>query len=260
MAGAWALTCGVCVEGLASRLMTLRVVSRLRRQADPPPAASGPLTYRRIARFYLPLALTSTLALAVHPMVTFFVGQSRMALESLAVLPVVNGLTFVFRCMGLSFQEVAVALFAREKDALIPLTRFALLLAAAASAGMALVGWTPMIDVWYGLVSGLSEELTRIAVPATRILCAIPALAVLLSFERAILVHGRRTAPITNATAIEIVGIVIVLAVAIHSWDLVGATAAAIAVVAGRLAGNLFLLPALGSALRGRGFVNAPER
>ena len=37
-------------------------------------------------------------------------GKSRDAVESLAVMPVLYGLTFVFRALGLSYQEVAIAL------------------------------------------------------------------------------------------------------------------------------------------------------
>ena len=66
------------------------------------PRTSVMLSYREIFDFYLPLALTSTIALAVQPMVTFFMGQARFPLESLAVLPVVNSLVFIFRTPGLS--------------------------------------------------------------------------------------------------------------------------------------------------------------
>jgi hypothetical protein len=38
-----------------------------------------------------------------------------MALESPAVLPVVNALVFTFRSPGLSFQEVGVALLGEKK-------------------------------------------------------------------------------------------------------------------------------------------------
>jgi hypothetical protein len=54
-------------------------------------------------------------------------------------------------------------------------------------------------------------------------------------------VLARRTRVITAATAIESVAIAAVLFTAVGLLDLVGATAAAAAILAGRLCGNLFL-------------------
>ena len=82
--------------------------------------ARAPLTMRDIGRFYVPLALTSLLAIVVNPLVTFFLGRSRSPIESLAVLPVVTGLVFIFRSGAIAYQEVAVALAGgdpqRERD------------------------------------------------------------------------------------------------------------------------------------------------
>ena len=190
--GAAALSTGVCAEAVASRWMArgqVRLV--LASQEEEDADASEPLTYRRITEFYWPLALTSTVSLAVHPMVTFFVGGSRNALESLAVLPVINALSFIFRSAGLSFQEVAIALLARREDNLAPATRFAAGLGIAASAGLAVIAWTPLAELWFETISGLSAELARFALPPTRILTVLPALSVLLSLQRGLLVHRR---------------------------------------------------------------------
>lgn len=75
--GAISLSTGVLIEAAASRMMAHKTVSILmtidnHRQS---------LSYRKIYLFYYPLALTSLLALGVHPLVTFFIGHSRMALS-----------------------------------------------------------------------------------------------------------------------------------------------------------------------------------
>ena len=56
------------------------------------------------------------------------------------------------------------------------------------------------------------------------------------------LVDARRTAPITWATVAEVSGIVGLLVLSIHFLDLVGATAAAISIVGGRLLANIYLI------------------
>ena len=89
------------------------------------------LSYRTIAGFYFPLAMTSVLALAIYPLISFFMGQSRLPIESLAVLPVINALTFIFRSAGLSFQEAAITLLKKGDESRRKLRQFAWLLGAA---------------------------------------------------------------------------------------------------------------------------------
>jgi len=252
LVGAAALTAGVCVEAVVSRIMVHGVVRLVVGATNETPSGTT-LTYRRITVFYTPLALTSLIGLAVHPAVAFFMGHASFALESLAVLPVVNSLSFVFRSVGLSYQEVAIALLAEDDRNTAPTTRFAILLAAASSAAMALMAFTPLAWTWYHEVSGLSTELTLFALTPTRILTVLPALSVLLALQRAILVNARATAPITWATVIEVGGIVATLLLCIGRLDLVGVTAAAIGFVVGRFGGNVYLVPPCAKVVRRAG-------
>jgi len=216
----------------------------VRRLRSGEPTGSGhTLSWGDILRFYWPLALTSTVSLAIHPMAVFFVGQARYPVESLAVLPVVNALTFIFRSLGLSYQEVGIAMAGPRRQHVARLARFALWLGLATSATLAVMAWTPLARFWFETVSGLSPELTAFAIPPTQILSLFPGLAVLLSFQRALLVNARLTRAISWATFIEAGGIALVLTVLIATTSLTGATAAAIAFVAGRLAGSAFLVP-----------------
>jgi hypothetical protein len=210
--------------------------------------------YRDIIAFYTPLALTSLISMAAHPLVTFFMGRARFPLESLAVLPVVNSLVFLFRSLGLAYQEVAITLLAAGEAHRRPVARFAAGLAAAGTLGLAAVAFTPLATVWLEQVSGLSPALSRFAVPPLRLLAVMPALSVLLSLQRAVLVHGRQTRYLTVATALEMAGILAVLVIGLPTMPWPGATLAAAAFLAGRLAGNLYLIrPCLGISYRRRG-------
>jgi hypothetical protein len=247
--GATALSAGVCVEAVVNRMMVQGLVRAVIGNTDESASARA-LTYRRITAFYTPLALTSLLGLGVHPAVAFFMGHASFALESLAVLPVVNSLSFLFRSLGLSYQEVAIALIAEDDRNVVPVGRFAALLAVGSSAAMALIAFTPLAWIWFRDVSGLSTELTVFALLPTQIVTVLPALSVLLSVQRAILVDNRVTAPITWSTVVEVGSIVGALVLFIAGMDLVGVTAAAIAFVVGRLGGNLYLVPPCARALR----------
>jgi len=237
--GAAALSAGVTMEAIASRFMARIVVKDLMRGSGKMPGP--PLTTRAIVHFYTPLAMTSLLTMGVNPLVTFFLGRSRSALESLAVMPVVASLVFAFRSGGVAYQEVGIALLGDRREGFVPLRRFAEILAAVTSGVLALVAFSPLAVGWLHTVSGLSMEMTRFALMPLRVLWLMPALEVVLSFQRSLLVHARRTALITWATTVEVVGILATLAVGIGALDLVGAVAAAVALLVGRVWANLFL-------------------
>ena len=70
----------------------------------------------------------------------------------------------------------------------------------------------------------------------------MPGLTFLISVQRAIQVYSRNTSPLTLATIIEVIGIIVVLFLGIKVFDLVGVLAAAIAYVFGRSIANIYLL------------------
>ncbi len=237
IAGA-ALTVGVVTEMLMVRRMVRPILAPLREEARNLGSEVPPdLTQRAVFHFYLPLAMTSVIALASQPVITFFMGRAPRPLESLAVLPVLNGLTFIFRALALSYQEVAIALsgeagehFAKVREVAVGLFGFVL-------ACLALIAWTPLGPLWLAKVQGLDPELADFALLPLRIYAFLPALSVVQSFQRAMLVHGRRTGPMGWSTAVELVTLAAVLALLIGGFSTMGAVAAAIATLFGRVAG-----------------------
>ncbi len=238
--GALALTIGVTSEAVASKIMSYSSVKKIRQQKFLP-AREGPLTYRSIAKFYYPLALTSLLGLGIYPIMTFFMGQSRMPLESLAVLPVVNALVFVFQSLGFSYQEVSIALLGENNEGYTKLRNFATTLGIGVSGGLTVVAFSPLSLMWFHKVSGLSLSLSQFAISPTKILSLIPALTVLVSFQRALLVAKRRTLPITVGTALEVIGLIGQLLLTIHVFQLTGVIGAALAMISGRVLANIYL-------------------
>ncbi len=244
--GAIALSAGVVMEAVASRLMAYSVVNGIVSSPADGGAPAPRLTTRRIVWFYYPLALTSMLAIGINPLVSFFLGRSRLPIESLAVLPVVTSLVFLFRSGAIGYQEVCIALLGDRGEHFRPIAAFARKLSVIGTAGLCLVAFTPLTGVWFQYVSGLAPELARMAVLPVRLLCLMPALEVLLSFERGLLVHAHRTRLITWATAVEVASIVAVLVIGVAGLDLIGVVAAAAGLFAGRIASTAFLAgPAL---------------
>jgi len=243
--GALALSVAVISEALASRVMTQAIVADF--VALPHSFERGEVhRLPEIIRFYWPLALTSFVALSIQPMVTFFMGQARFPLESLAVLPVIHGLTFIFRAIGLSYLEVVIALLGPRREHFRRLLIFAGWLAVVSTTGLAVMTFTQMTDVWFRQISGLSLSMTLFALPAARILTIFPVLSVALHLLRAVLVHAHRPRSITSATVLEVILVGIVLMVTVHVLDFVGAVAASVAILIGRVFGVAWLvLPCL---------------
>lgn len=240
--GAGALSAGVISEAVASRLMTIRVIKEIKKSHN---ESDEKITYKEITQFYYPLALTSILSLAVQPMVIFFIGQSYMALESLAVLPVVNSFLFIFKSFGFAYQDAAIAL---RKEGYIQLRNFAIGLGTILTLIISIIAFTPISGLWFFDVSGLSNNLSGLAGDVLKLMILLPALEVLINFQRAILVDSRNTRPITFATLGEVIGIVLVLFLCINVFNTAGAAAAAIAYFAGRLFANFYLFPPFLSA------------
>jgi progressive ankylosis protein len=254
--GAAALSIGVCVEAIAARIMVAPALRDLLggenadvARAPAPPRVRGfgwvgriSLSgYGDISRFYFPLALTSLIALTVHPLLTFFMGRAPFPVESLAVFPVVHALAFFFRAPAFSFQEAVIALVGRNFEHVRKLAIFAGMLAIGSSGALALVAFTPAATFWFETISGLPPELAAFAYTPLAILVPLPAVAVFLSFQQALLVQGRRTRAITVASALEVAIIAAVFIVGGWRFGLIGVTAAMIAVLGGRIAATVFL-------------------
>lgn len=236
--GAVSLSAGVIMEATAARIFASQIVQQIRDIK----IFDEELSLKFIYNFYYPLALTAILTLGVHPIVVFFMGQSQFAIESLAVMPVVNSLVFIFRSFGLSYQEVGIALMGNNWEHYKPLRNFAFFSGLSTVGFLLIIAFTPIAYIWFNVVSGLSEELSLFAINPLMIMGILPGLTFLISFQRAILVSAKNTKPITMATMLEVIVIITTMLILINYSDAVGAVAAATAYILGRLVANLYLI------------------
>jgi hypothetical protein len=236
--GGGALGIGVLAEAAASRFMARSSIRRLRSQSDAECDFGRSLTRREIGRFYAPLALTSVLSFSVHPLTSFFLGRSRMPIESLAVMPVLMGLVFLFRTGGIAAQEVVIALHGEGTENTPFLRRFTGMIGLVGMAGVSAVMFSPLASVWLRTLSGLSPELAEFAVLPGRLLVILPLLEAILGYQRGILVRARKTNPIVAGVVAQIGVIVGTFWLTVGPLGYIGAVAAGIAQTAGYLAGN----------------------
>ena len=230
--GAAALSVAVVVEAIATRFMVADCV----REVLATPRTGEPLTFPKILHFYIPLLVSSVIALAIHPLVNLFLGHSRLARSNRSPpIRMVAALSFVFRSMGLSFQEVAIAFMdgTRQRFRAL-LLRFAVGLGVVACVLQGIMAFTPLSGLWFGGVSALTPSLVDLSVPALQILVAMPLCSVLLAFYRAFLVWSGETRAITWAGLIETVAVLFVLWALIRPVNMVGVYAASWATLVAR--------------------------
>jgi O-antigen/teichoic acid export membrane protein len=112
------------------------------------------------------------------------------------------------------------------------------------------MAFTPLADLWFINVSGLTNELAGLSYLPLKIMILLPALTLIMSFQRSTLVLGGKTGPISVSTAIELSVIVLVLFTCTGVLNMVGVVAAAISFVAGRLISTLYLMPINAAVIR----------
>ncbi len=239
--GAGALGVGVLAEGAASRFMARRSVRALKRQSDADSPFGAALTGTAIRKFYFPLALTSLLSFFINPLTTFFLARGRNPIESLAVLPVIVGLTFIFRTAGIALQEVVIARLDDDPLTKGRLARFSLRVGVLATLGLAVVALTPLARLWYRGLSGLTPELAAFAFLPGCLLVLLPILEAILSYQRGVQVKAGQTGPVGIAVGAQLAGTVAVFAAGLAVLRGPGALIVGPALTLGYVAGNLFL-------------------
>ncbi len=196
--GTGAVIAGVLVEAVYVGLVVQPVLRDQLRPADP---VKPPLTFRAFLDFYIPLAMTSFLVLLVQPIGAAALSRMPQALASLAVWPVVSGLIFMLRSLGIAYNEVVVALLDEPQSA-SSLRRFAALLTVFTTLLLVIIAATPLANFWFGRVSGLSPALVVLAHTGLWLALLLPGFNVLQSWYQGALVHSRSTRGVTEAMGI----------------------------------------------------------
>ncbi len=198
--GTTGIACGVLAEAAwAGWCFRSAAQDRLPAQSERPP-----LSWGAFAAFYLPLACTPLITFVIQPIGAWAMSQLATPLLSLAAWPAVYGLVFLTRSAGFAFNEVVVTL-ASEPGGPAALRRFGLKIAAVTTSVLLLLAATPLGELWFGGVSGMSAELTLVAATALWFALLMPGYAVAQNFLQGLLVQAHRTRAITEAVVLYLV-------------------------------------------------------
>ena len=190
-----ATSAGVLAE---AAYVALRVRPVLRMELPQDAEEGEPLSYRGFFRFYVPLSLTSIVLLGARPILSAGISRMPNAIDSLAVLPVITGLTFLLRSVGVAYSEVVIA-YLDHPGSTRPLRRFSQIMMAATTAGLVLIAATPLAGLWFGTVTGLEPHLVEMARTGLLFAVILPALSVAQSWTQGIILQSKKTRSITEA-------------------------------------------------------------
>lgn len=207
-----AVSAGVISEAVYSGLR-LRPVLR----DEMPRAESGrPIDLRSFLSFYAPLAMTSLMMMLTLPLGSAAASRMPRPLDSLAAWPALAGIVFIFRSLGMAYNEVVVARL-EQPGAYRNLLRFTVLLASGVTGALALIGATPLAGLWFAGISGLPPGLASLGRSALWASLPVPGLTVLQSWFQGALVHARRTRAVTEAIGLNLIVLLILFPVALSS-------------------------------------------
>ena len=199
--GTSAVIAGVFFEAVYSGIAVRPVVKGPLKRA---PIVHPALDQRTFLNFYIPLAMTSLLLLLANPIGSAALSRMPLALDSLAVWPVIGGLIFMFRSPGVAYNEVVVALLDETRSS-FNLRKFAVILSIILSGLLILITITPLSTIWFETISALTPALSMLARSGLWLALLVPALSVWQSWYQGAIVHSRRTRGITEAVFLYLI-------------------------------------------------------
>lgn len=200
--------------------------------------------FKQLTKFYIPLASVAFLGLGLQPAVTFLVSKGVSAIDSLAVLPVVLGLVFVFRCFGISFNEAILSLLRQNPENYRALRVFAIRLGIACFFLFGIILIPSVSRALMIEVSGLPPRLYDIAQSTLILFFPIPLLTLWNTWQKALAVDQRNSSVVSQASIAELSVTLGMIYFGIQATSLPGAYLAALGMVGGRVASILWFYAA----------------
>lgn len=232
-----AVAVGVTVEAI---YVGIRSQPVLRNELIYEPPVQPPLSYKAFFAFYIPLALTSLLSLVIQPIGSAAISRMPQAIDSLAVWPVVTGIIFLMRGMGIAFNEVVVSLL-DAPDAYKKLNTFTWILVISTTVIILVMNITPLATLWFKRISALSPSLTELAKNGLWIAVLLPGLSALQSWYQGAILNLGNTRGITEAVSVFIVSIGIVLGIGVSLSTISGIYIALVGFVIGTIVQTCWL-------------------
>ncbi|MCL5999598.1 MAG: hypothetical protein M1546_26565 [Chloroflexi bacterium] len=180
-----------------------------------------PLTTSRLVHFYRPLALTAVLTVLSWPLINAGIGRAVAPEQSLAAWPVVLSLLWLFTTPLQMLQQTTISL-ARNVPTLRGTRRLALSLGGIASGSLALLSFTPLLQLLLLGVLGVPLGLVVSIESAGQLLIPLPFLTATQAFYQGLLIRRQHTVAVCTAMGVNLLVLSSVLAIGIYQGTLPG--------------------------------------
>jgi Na+-driven multidrug efflux pump len=230
LVGGLAMAVSVTVEMLVIIWWSLPVVREQVLTVAEEPPTTEPLDYRRLVRFYVPLAGTDAMRVLARPITSAGIARAPQPTLSLATWPVVHGLSWLTSSSVMALQEVVVAR-AETEDMRLHLGRFSAAVGVALSTLLALVLVTPVASWYFRVLMGVPPDVGAMAVSNLAFMLPMPLLFAGRSYLRGTLISRRQTPLVQLGMFLNLVSLVVLLIVGGRWGTLQGVTVAVVATV-----------------------------
>lgn len=213
-----AVSAGVLSEAV---YIGLKVKPVIKNQLIPLAEVKPELSRKAFLHYYIPLALTSLITLLSQPLISSALSRMPRALDSLAIWPVLSGLLFIFRSVGIAYNEVVVLLIEKPNSYSI-LRKYALILVSLTTGFLLLITATPLSTFWFKHITALPASLIPLANTALWFSLLIPGANAFQSWYQGIILHSGKTRGIPEAVFIFLAVTIITYIFGIYLINLPG--------------------------------------
>jgi progressive ankylosis protein len=198
-----------------------------------------PLRYGELFWFHLPLAGTALMTLLAQPLVTTSLARLDNPTVSLAAWPLIFQVVLMARAAAMALPEAVIAL-TTGPERYSAIRRFSLALAVLSVGGMALFTLSPLLTGYLNAIQDAERNVAELSRYGTQLFLLYPALFVVVSWLRGLLIKVRATRSVNMGMIINLVltGVILAIGVALR-WP--GITTAAAALYLAILAEMVYL-------------------
>jgi Na+-driven multidrug efflux pump len=223
--GAIAMQVSVIAEAI---FVTPPALAVMRGMPEDDPDNGGSIGWRALFSFYEPLAIMTILRQLSRPMVSAGIAGAQLPQLSLAAWSVILSVVLLPFGATMGLEQVAIAK-GRTPEALARVRHFVWGVGIVLAAGLALVAFTPLVDVLLDRLFTLTPELKPLAVLGLRLMVMMPLLQSLQALLRGVAIAEKRTRDIRTAVAVALVGVGMVVLVGPRASFCIGVTIGAAA-------------------------------
>jgi Na+-driven multidrug efflux pump len=177
------------------------------------------LTNSTILKAFIPLSVSTIVALSGGAILSAFTARGQLSIESLALLPVVFGLLNPFSWSAFAAQDTTHALISRGKYSYDTVRRFSVLIGLMLSLILFVVGHSPLSEYYYLMFNHLPENLYSLTPFPTLVIVFIPFTIAVKNFYRGVIIARGNTRLLLISESFEVLVLVTVFFTLIYLFS-----------------------------------------